>query len=391
MQILRPGRAFIMIISVLVLAASCDSNGNKALDTTPDQAASKDVVAQGDLAVQDTGPGIDVAKETTAPEDVIGEPEVEADLIPDVSPDLPLDLLTDFSIPDSIPDVAEELEEDLEGEDCPGPDVEEIHEQCDPPVYSDDCLEVDYFQCGFEAYCMDGVLSVEWHEHVFCPGQEMEDIVGYSCTHNCDCAPVEYIDWANNGEELIAQACLPETDCPVLDPENIVCDDSDGWFWVFDGNGCVLVDGCTCGGCPGTYESEPACQAACGIEACAAPGEYIEVTLEDLIANPGAYDDQKISVVGEVDAPGADCDGEDCGPDNPCCNGCFGVYYFTESGDLVQVIQGEVLNVGCSGNECDWMDNCEPFEFAKPYRIWGLLEVGMMNTGALHVDGYCEP
>lgn len=43
---------------------------------------------------------------------------------------------------------------------------------CAYPNYPPDCSLVDYFQCGFDAYCDDGVILVSWHEHVFCNGQE---------------------------------------------------------------------------------------------------------------------------------------------------------------------------------------------------------------------------
>jgi hypothetical protein len=304
-----------------MFAAGCSSGNQEVVDSVADE----DVTSAADRATGDSGVLTDAVGDTTVHKDTVGE----LPPLPDVVPDLPTDTLPELTTPDVTPDVAEDV-----AEDCFGPDANEVKEQCDPPVYSDNCLEVDYFQCGFEGSCEDGVLTVQWHEHVFCPGQEMEDIVSYSCTYDCDCAPVDYIDWASNGDELIAQACLGP---------------------------------------------------------CKAPSDYVEITLSDLIQNPGAYDDQKVSLVGTVAAPYADCDAEDCGPDNPCCNGCFGVYYFVESKELIQVIQGEVTVVGCPGNDCDWMDNCTPFEFFAPYRIWGIVEAGMMNTGALHVDGYCEP
>jgi hypothetical protein len=36
------------------------------------------------------------------------------------------------------------------------------------------------------------------------------------------------------------------------------------------------------------------------------------------------------------------------------------------------------------------MDNCTPFDFFAPDRIWGIVEAGVMDSSALHVDGYCE-
>ena len=82
-------------------------------------------------------------------------------------------------------------------------------EPCEYPSYSDDCAEVDYFQCGFEASCEDGVVQAFWHEHVFCPGAPVEDIVDYSCATVCPgaCKPGEIYDWPEDGAGLIEAYC----------------------------------------------------------------------------------------------------------------------------------------------------------------------------------------
>lgn len=126
-------------------------------------------------------------------------------------------------------------------------------------------------------------------------------------------------------------------------------------------------------------------------EPCPTPTGYVEVAAGDLIADPGAFDGQKVAVVTALVVPGADCDAVECGPGEPCCAGCFGVYYFKDAPDHIQVISGGVTEVGCPGNNCDWMDSCAPFELDKPYQVWGTLGAGMFNSGALYVDGFCEP
>jgi hypothetical protein len=80
---------------------------------------------------------------------------------------------------------------------------------CEAPDYSSDCAEVGYFQCGFMATCEDGVVQAEWHEHVFCEGQEVEEIVNYSCATACPdaCKPGEIYDWPEDGDGLIEAYC----------------------------------------------------------------------------------------------------------------------------------------------------------------------------------------
>ncbi len=53
--------------------------------------------------------------------------------------------------------------------------------------------------------------------------------------------------------------------CAVYDPDS-GCADNDGWFWWFDGEGCQLMDGCTCAGCPGTFATQAECVGECGVE-----------------------------------------------------------------------------------------------------------------------------
>lgn len=92
---------------------------------------------------------------------------------------------------------------------------------CAYPDYPTDCSLVDYFQCGFEASCADGVIFVSWHEHVFC--NDVEEIIEFTCTYEClyGCEEGAYIDWPENGTELVADNCLGEDACAgiLLDNE----------------------------------------------------------------------------------------------------------------------------------------------------------------------------
>jgi hypothetical protein len=78
---------------------------------------------------------------------------------------------------------------------------------CSTPYYPHDCSLVDYFQCGFDGYCDDGEIHVAWHEHVMCNGQE--EIFEFTCSYTCPdgCEEGGYIEWADNGEQLVANSC----------------------------------------------------------------------------------------------------------------------------------------------------------------------------------------
>lgn len=79
---------------------------------------------------------------------------------------------------------------------------------CEYPSYSTDCSEVDLFQCGFEAHCVDNTLVANWHEHVFCEGYD-EQIVDYTCTYECADACTDGRDiWPANGDEIVAGWCV---------------------------------------------------------------------------------------------------------------------------------------------------------------------------------------
>jgi hypothetical protein len=85
---------------------------------------------------------------------------------------------------------------------------------CERSVYSRDCCQVPHFQCGFSSRCEAGLLKASWHEHVFCAGQEHEEIVDYSCETACPagCEEGEIQDWPANGEAFCAAHCAEQTD-----------------------------------------------------------------------------------------------------------------------------------------------------------------------------------
>jgi len=82
---------------------------------------------------------------------------------------------------------------------------------CMVPEYSDSCDEVPYFECGFDAYCEGSTIHASWHVHVMCPDSE-EIIQDYTCTFDCGldgACTADFVEWPNDGQELIEQMCLP--------------------------------------------------------------------------------------------------------------------------------------------------------------------------------------
>jgi len=55
--------------------------------------------------------------------------------------------------------------------------------------------------------------------------------------------------------------------CPTQNPEQIDCEHTEGWIWVFDGSSCVLKNRCFAR-VPGAYGSAEKCIEACAAEAC---------------------------------------------------------------------------------------------------------------------------
>lgn len=108
---------------------------------------------------------------------------------------------------------------DQQAPDLPVPDLQlpDIHVlndtgTCSPPSYPSDCSQVPSFQCGFGVSCVNGTtLKADWHEHVFCPGYDMEQYMpSYSCTYTCPKGCKSgYTGWPSNGALLVKDACNP--------------------------------------------------------------------------------------------------------------------------------------------------------------------------------------
>lgn len=97
----------------------------------------------------------------------------------------------------------------------------------DPPVFSENCKDVPYFESGFIASCIDGVLYAQWYIHHFCndqPTPQQEQIIEYSCSFACPngCQEGEISYWPSSGLELVelfCNECDEPADCKGLPHE----------------------------------------------------------------------------------------------------------------------------------------------------------------------------
>lgn len=122
----------------------------------------------------------------------------------------------------------------------------------------------------------------------------------------------------------------------------------------------------------------------------APPGEYHGESLADLAAAPGLHDEQAVVVLGTVktDPAAVDCTEMECPPDEPCCNQCSAQLVIADGADGVGLASGAVSPVGCSGSNCDYMDNCQPVVPDQQVRLWGTFRADRV---VIELDGYCVP
>lgn len=393
-------RTALSALALLALAATpmaCDtgSGGDEDTavaadtfaDTTAPQDTLEDVVAPPEDNVL---PPEDVLTDTPPPQDLLEDAPPPPDILEDGWQDIPWDWA---DVPWDLEDVPCDVIEDIPWQDVP----------CEGPQYSQDCAEVPYFQCGFMGYCEEGVLYAEWHEHVFCEGQE--HIIDYWCQHACSCKDGDIMDWPADGEAFVKGSCAPPSDCipeggsgavypgelPCCEGlESIPCDGPpDPLTGV-----CSSCDGafhCTACGDDVCTDPENACNcpADCGApEPCAVPPLYAGLILADILATPAAYDGDAVAFEGVVTVGDAICTLAECTEEDPCCNGCGANFVVTSGGGSIELVGGGIPQVGCSGSNCDFMDNCTPFpEVPGTYVLWGTLDA---QYGVdLYLDGWC--
>ena len=179
---------------------------------------------------------------------------------------------------------------------------------CEFSPFPTDCSLVSEFQCGFMAACKDGSLSVDWHHHYFCNGEET--IIDYACSYPCPhgCQEGDIVDWPPDGATLVDQfcsQCSAPSDCEELPHD--ACEGA----WK-----------CLSGQC--SWECSPGC---------VAEGESVPVV-------PGAPECCK----GLVKIP---CDKPD---GNGVCQGCAGAAVCAACGDNV---------CGLGENVCNCPSDCK--------------------------------
>ncbi len=386
------------LIALATLPLACDKDDAPGedtyvgADTVSDQASPQDTLADTPPLPEDTTPPPqDTLTDTPPPpEDILEDAPPPMDLIEDGWQDISWDWA---DVPWDIEDVYCDGVEDIPYEDVP----------CEGPVYSEDCAEVPYFQCGFMGYCEEGVLYAEWHEHVFCEGQE--NIIDYWCEHPCACEDGEIMDWPEDGAAFVDGYCKGEPDCipeggsGAVYPGELPC--CEGLDSIPCGDGpdpitgeCMPCAGafyCTACGDDSCDEPENACNCpedCADPEPCAIPPLYIGMSLADILADPGASDGAAIGFTGTVSIGGATCTAAECTEEDPCCNGCGANYEVTGDGGAITIVGGAIPQVGCFGSNCDFMDNCTPFpEVPASYILWGTLDA--QYGVSLYLDGWC--
>jgi hypothetical protein len=153
------------------------------------------------------------------------------------------------------------------------------------------------------------------------------------------------------------------------------------------GRVCVpwVTDGETCAGfvAPWSRERCDPAELACFVtnQIPDAPGNCaIPTNAQRLGSDPGRYDGRAISMERfEVIIGTVGCTARPCPSDDPCCNTCDASLEAVDERGIGQTIRITMLHrngtpYGCSGNECNWQDQCD----VEPgsYRAWGWFSFG---------------
>ncbi|MCC7383434.1 MAG: proprotein convertase P-domain-containing protein [Deltaproteobacteria bacterium] len=114
---------------------------------------------------------------------------------------------------------------------------------------------------------------------------------------------------------------------------------------------------------------------------------YQTVTLAALQANPQAFDGRAIEVVATPALGNSVCTRIACSPANPCCNRCSAGYSI--GGDISLTDAGE-QGFGCSGNECNPAQSCNPSFGPEPGELTfrGTFHTGAFGAQRLAVDNF---
>jgi hypothetical protein len=150
---------------------------------------------------------------------------------------------------------------------------------------------------------------------------------------------------------------------------------------------CYVCIDCGDGIC-GPGEDFCMCPEDCEAPGCPTPQGYVDVDVDDLTTQADTYADMDVAFETEVGVGYAMCTLMACGPANPCCNSCGASFRAGGPQGFEITNGGAITNVGCSGNECTYMDNCTPLVDGLNYKLWGRWVVSY-GYGHLELDGYC--
>ena len=177
---------------------------------------------------------------------------------------------------------------------------------------------------------------------VFCPDDHIFSV------EECGCVPIE------------------DEPCHTLGEEE--CNETDDCQWV------------THPGFPGPISM---CEDADEPTGCEPPDDsWVAVSGEELAADVDAFLGQKIWLTGDSKPGFPICTQLACSIENPCCNSCgAGIEMDLGPIDL------EMSGIGCGGNNCEVMNNCE-YGFGETFSAWGTLkeDFGLVR---LEIDGHC--
>ena len=421
---------------MFIFLASCKNDVRTSAGSDTQQEDSGEEVFE---ASQDSDSDPVEPDSTDDPDTDLIEPDSAVDPDTDmVEPDSASDPDSDPVEPDSADDPdLDQIEPDLTDPptdtDEPEHEVSEIvNPPCEYPVYSDDCSEVGYFQCGYEAGCSENTIYVSWHEHYFC--DDVEEILAFTCSYGCEsCEDGPIIEWVEDGTELIdkyclddeclpEEACILDHTCATRNPEFPVCfggvcmaEKESEWQpaecahdtdcpmeYVCTDRYCIIPecndDDCECGEfafcrhaiCePCTLECSDSesctqwlqceyygynnsCSKCTGCPSGAPPND--QVTSAVISTDPERYVNQEITVVGNLfTSRTVDCDDE--GPCGTCYPGLTldGVLSLRGSEGPGRTLCGRQM--GCTEREdsCLPQWDCTPFAMGARVRILGVL------------------
>ena len=247
-------------------------------------------------------------------------------------------------------------------------------------LHNGQCFADD--ECGADEYCGDNGVRC----------------ITAPCDANFDiCKPKEAEgSWCDRDSVCSAGAVCMNNACTVPTDECQTSADCNDEFCGYNEDSSRVCkpyapEGERCGGFvrPQDYE---ACSPEFG---CLAPTFIADipgycgtaVTVAELLANPADYDGKFVAIDGYIGVGPAFCTLMACTPSNPCCNSCGASQQLYDDASQVGgdgvALKENGSELGCGGNECTYMDNCD----AEVGNHWvgGWFSVGNFGTTSIDV------